>query len=88
MHQVAQVELIKVQKRGNHGTLSTQLNNEKSIPLIVFILDIMFSVPVAELLAPSAMISPAQLPPHAGIPAWDSLSQRDRVKTAYKYVSR
>lgn len=53
---------MEVQKRGNHGTLSAQLHNKKSIPLVVSILDIMFSVPVAEPLAPSVLIRPAQLP--------------------------
>ena len=48
MHQAAQAEHMEVQKRGNHGTLSAQLHNEKSNPLVVSILHVMFSVPVAE----------------------------------------
>lgn len=60
MHRAAQAEHMEVQKRGNHGTLSTQLHNEKSSPLVVSILHVMFSAPVAQPLAP---IRPAQ-PPH------------------------
>ena len=60
---------MEVQKRGNHGTLSAQLHNEKSHPLVVSILHVMFSVPVAEPLALNA-----------GIPAQDSLSERQKEK--------
>lgn len=62
MRRAAQVEHMEVQKSGNHGTLSAQLHNEKSNPLVVSILHVMFSAPVAEPLAPSAQISPAQAP--------------------------
>lgn len=62
MRRAAQAEHTEVQKRGNHGTLSAQLHNEKSNPLVVSIRHVMFSVPVAEPLAPSAPISPAQPP--------------------------
>lgn len=63
MHRAVHAEHMEVQKRGNHGTLSAQLHNEKSNPLVVSILHVMFSVPVAEPPAPSAPIRPAQ-PPH------------------------
>lgn len=46
MHRAAQAEHMEVQKRGNHGTLSAQLHNEKSNPPVVSILHVMFSVPV------------------------------------------
>lgn len=62
MLRAAQVELMEVQRRGNHGTLSAQLHNEKSNLLAVSILDIMFRVPVAEPLAPSARVRPPQFP--------------------------
>lgn len=39
---------MEAQKRGNHGTLSAQLHNEKSNPLVVSILHVMFMGPVAE----------------------------------------
>lgn len=48
MHRTAQAEHMEVQKRGNHGTLSAQLHNEKSNPLVVSILHVMFMGPVAE----------------------------------------
>lgn len=63
MHRVAQAEHMEVQKRGNHGTLSAQLHNEKGNPLVVTIPHVMFSVPVNEPLALSASIRPVQ-PPH------------------------
>lgn len=53
MHQAAQAEHMEVQKRGNHGTLSAQLHNEKSNPLVVSIRHVMFCMPVAEPGAPS-----------------------------------
>ena len=76
-HRAAQAEYMDAQKRGNHGTLSAQLHNEKSNPLLVSILHVRLSMPVAEPLAPSAPIRPAQPPPPAGIPARESLSQRE-----------
>lgn len=60
MQRAAQAERMEVQKRGNHGTLSAQLHNEKSNPLVVSILHVMFRAPVAQ---PLASIRPAQ-PPH------------------------
>ena len=47
-HRTALAEHVEVQKRGNHGTLSAQLHNEKSNPLVVSILHVMFRGPVAE----------------------------------------
>lgn len=48
MHRTAQAEHMEVQKRGNHGTLSAQLHNEKSNPLVVSIQHVMFGGPVTE----------------------------------------
>lgn len=79
MHRAAQAEHMEVQKRGNHGTLSAQLHNEKSNPLVVSILHVMFSVPVAEPLAPSASIRPTQLPHQQGSqPGTVCLKERQR----------
>ena len=49
MHRAAQAEHMEVQKRGNHGTLSAQLHNEKSNPLVVSILHVMFTEPLGPL---------------------------------------
>lgn len=85
MHQAAQAEHMEVQKRGNHGTLSAQLHNEKSNLLAVSILHVMFSGPVAEPLAPSDQLSlPTCRDPSLG----ESASRRDGGKTAHKYVSQ
>lgn len=67
---------MEVQKRGNHGILSAQLHNEKSDPLVVSILHVMFSVPVADHWPPSPDQRSAASPP-AGITARDSLPQRE-----------
>lgn len=61
MHRAAQAEHMEVQKRGNHGTLSAQLHNEKSSLLVVSILHVRFSVPVAERPAPSVPSRPDEL---------------------------
>lgn len=68
MHRTAQAEHMEVQKRGNHGTLSAQLHNEKSNPLVVSILHVMCRGPVAEPPRPrSAQLSlPACKTPRLG----------------------
>lgn len=83
MHRAAQAEHMEVQKRGNHGTLSAQLHNEKSNPLVVSILHVMFSVPVAEPRSDQLSL-PTCRAPSLG----QSVSKRDRHKTAHKYVSQ
>lgn len=65
MHRTAQAEHMEVQKRGNHGTLSAQLHNEKSNPLVVSILHVMCRGPVAEPPRPSSA-STACKDPQAG----------------------
>lgn len=83
MHRVAQVEHMEVQKRGNHGTLYAQLHNEKSNPLVVSILHVMFSVPVA-----GAQSDQLSLPTCRDPSLGESVSKRDRHKTAHKYASQ
>lgn len=79
MHRAAQAEHMEVQKRGNHGTLSAQLHNEKSNPLVVTILHVMFSVPAAEPPAPASLIRPAQ-PPHMHGSQAGTLRLKERLR--------
>lgn len=62
MHRTAQAEHMEVQKRGNHGTLSAQLHNEKSNPLVVSILHVMCRGPVAEPPRPSSASTACKTP--------------------------
>lgn len=76
MHRAAQAEHMEVQKRGNHGTLSAQLHNEKSNPPVVSILHVMFSVPVGWATGPLSSDQTHSASRQSGIPARDSLPQR------------
>lgn len=79
MHQTAQAEHMEVQKRGNHGTLSAQLHNEKRNTLVVSILHVMFRGPVAQ--PPRLRSDQHSLPPHARLPGRDSFSPKKEPET-------